>query len=119
LGERWQTGNDQRNDKVSDQFANGTIVPPTKIELIRRIACLADNQMNTIFTEEMNIVGVAGSWGSGSKFIVASIINNPGKMSGIINLALLPKARPRTNTITQPRRVIMLLPPSPTWSCCL
>jgi hypothetical protein len=48
------------------------IVPLTKIELIRRIVCLADNQMNTIFTEEMNIVGVAGSWGSGSKFIVAS-----------------------------------------------
>jgi hypothetical protein len=49
------------------------IVPPTTIALIRRIACLADNQMNTIFTEEMNIVGVAGNWGSGSKFIVASI----------------------------------------------
>jgi hypothetical protein len=48
-------------------------MPPTKIELIRRIACLADNHINTIFTEEMNIVGVAGSCGSGSKFIVASI----------------------------------------------
>jgi hypothetical protein len=49
------------------------IVPPTTIALIRRIACLADHPTNTIFTEEMNIVGVAGSWGSGSKLIVASI----------------------------------------------
>jgi hypothetical protein len=30
-------------------------------------------QQTPIFTEEMNMVGVAGSWGSGSKFIVASI----------------------------------------------
>jgi hypothetical protein len=53
------------------------IVPPTKIELVRRIACLADNQINMIFTDKMNIVGVAGRCGSGSKFIVASIINPP------------------------------------------
>jgi hypothetical protein len=54
-------------------YCDNVIVSPTKIEIIRRIACLADNQMNTIVTEEMNIVGVAGSWGSGSKFIVAII----------------------------------------------
>jgi hypothetical protein len=29
--------------------------------------------MNTIFTEKMNIVGVAGRCGSGSKFMVASM----------------------------------------------
>jgi hypothetical protein len=49
------------------------IVLPTKIELIRRIACLADNQKSTLLFVQIHIVGVAGSWGSGSKFIVASI----------------------------------------------
>jgi hypothetical protein len=53
--------------------AGKLIVPPTKIELVRRIACLADNQIMTVFTDEMNIVGVAGNCGSGSKFIVASL----------------------------------------------
>jgi hypothetical protein len=38
-----------------------------------RIYCTA-NQINTNFLDEMNIVGVAGICGSGSKFIVASII---------------------------------------------
>jgi hypothetical protein len=56
------------------------IVPPAKIELIRRIANLADNQMNNVFTEEMNIAGVAGRCGSGSKFMVASI-NSPGMIT--------------------------------------
>jgi hypothetical protein len=48
-------------------------VPLTKIELIRRIACLADNQKNTLVFVQIHIVGVTGSCGSGSKFIVASI----------------------------------------------
>jgi hypothetical protein len=49
------------------------IVLPTKFELVRRIACPADNQRTTLLFAQINIVGVAGSRGSGSKFIVASI----------------------------------------------
>jgi hypothetical protein len=50
-------------------------VLPTKLkfELVRRIACLADNQKTTCFVQR-NIAGVAGSCGSGSKFIVVSKI---------------------------------------------
>jgi hypothetical protein len=49
------------------------IVLPTKCELVRYIACLADNQNPRSF-EPICIVGVVGSRGSSSKFIFR--INN-------------------------------------------
>jgi hypothetical protein len=63
----------KREIHKKDDSRKMLIVLLTKIALARRIACLADNPTNTIFTEEMNMVGVAGSRGSGSKFIVASL----------------------------------------------
>jgi hypothetical protein len=45
----------------------------TTFALVRRIACLADHQKTALVFARINIAGVAGSRGSGSKFIVASI----------------------------------------------
>jgi hypothetical protein len=49
------------------------IVLQTTFALVRRIACLADNQKTTLLFTRINIVGMVGSRGRGSKFIVASI----------------------------------------------